>query len=126
MSRKFAVLAVASMLAAAFATSDARAGVATVTTFAPGTLPEAIVPVPAGFGTLGGTYFVPSPGQGFTGPGVIYNIPAAGGAPSVSPTSPPCYQQAGFSSRTITARLPVNFWPWAEQGAVPDQAPWLR
>jgi hypothetical protein len=75
-------LATASMLATALWLGQARATVLTVTTFTPGTLPEDIVPVPAGFGTLGGTYFVPSPGQGFSGPGVVYDIPAGGGSPS--------------------------------------------
>jgi hypothetical protein len=55
----------------------------TITTIATGfSLPEDIVPVPAGFGSLtAGSYLVTDPTQGFTGPGTIYNVPAGGGTP---------------------------------------------
>src|SRR4051794_34747371 len=47
--------------------------------------PETISRAPAGFGTYGGTYFVPDIGTPPTGsdPSTIWSVPAGGGDPSV-------------------------------------------
>lgn len=58
------------------------AGAATLTTFPVGTLPEDIVPVPAGFGTQGGNYFVNNATVGFSAFGNVFSIPAGGGVAS--------------------------------------------
>jgi hypothetical protein len=52
-----------------------------ITTYAPGTLPEDIVPVPSGSGFPSG-YLVDNPTQGFSGSaGQILNVPSGGGTP---------------------------------------------
>jgi hypothetical protein len=68
-----------------FAATTLPVQAGTITTISTGfSLPEDIVPVPAGFGSLAaGSYLVTDPTQGFTGPGTIYDVPAGGGTPTV-------------------------------------------
>jgi hypothetical protein len=49
-------------------------------------LPENITVAPAGFGSFGGSYFIPDPGTSLAGPNVIRVVPAGGGAPTVFAT----------------------------------------
>lgn len=72
-----------SCVAVAFWSPTSFAGPVTLTTFPVGSLPEDIVLVPAGFGSLGGSYLVPDPTQNFSGTGSIWSVPSGGGAPSV-------------------------------------------
>jgi hypothetical protein len=82
--------------------------VATVTTFAAGALPEDIVPVPPGFGSVGGDYLVTDPTVNFAGTGVVYSVPAGGGSPSVFATVNPLLPIGGVF-------LPSNYGALAGQ-----------
>ena len=67
----------------AMRTPPSFAAVVTVTDFAAGTLPDDIIQVLGGYGSLGGSYLVTNPIVNFTGTGVIYTIPAGGGSPAI-------------------------------------------
>ena len=74
-------------------------------------LPESISLVPAGYGSLGGNYFIPDPGIGSLGLGNIDYLPITGGTATVFVTIPgqtPVRPLGGIF-------LPSNFGAWGGQ-----------
>ncbi len=74
-------------------------------------LPESITLVPAGYGSLGGNYFIPDPGIGSLGLGNIDYLPITGGTATVFVTIPgqaPVRPLGGVF-------LPSNFGAWGGQ-----------
>jgi hypothetical protein len=85
--------------------SSAKIATATLTIFGTGfSLPESISLAPAGYGTLGGNYFIPDPGIMNAGLGLIGYLPPAGGAANFFVTLP-----GGSENPLGGVFLPNNF-----------------